>query len=301
MTDMQLQPARKRQLLLLGLVLVVLVVLAASLPNLIVDQGRLVATENPFLEGEATGGGGALAQVPGNLIRIVIALLVAFWLYLTIRYQKLRNVLKVFAVVALFTLLLYFVISRSNPELQPEEGGEFDMGTALTEPTEVLEAPDFVTAPADWVTYGLSLAIGVVLVVAGVLVYRQLQADEAVEIPVLEMLAKDAELTLNELRAGANVKDAISRCYQNMTQSVQHNRGMVRSQGMTPREFAQSLDSMGLPRQSVERLTTLFEQVRYGAHEATQREKMEAVACMEEIIDAIRPVERASDAIMSPQ
>ena len=175
------------------------------------------------------------------------------------------------------------------------------MGTALTEPTEVLEAPDFVTAPADWVTYGLSLAIGVVLVVAGVLVYRQLQADEAVEIPVLEMLAKDAELTLNELRAGANVKDAISRCYQNMTQSVQHNRGMVRSQGMTPREFAQSLDSMGLPRQSVERLTTLFEQVRYGAHEATQREKMEAVACMEEIIDAIRPVERASDAIMSPQ
>ena len=296
-----MQPARKRQLLLLSLVLVVIVVLAASLPNLGVDQGRLVATENPFLEGQSTGGGGALAQIPGNLIRISIALLVAFWLYLTIRYQRLRNVLRVFAVVALFTLLLYFVISRSNPELQPEEGQAFDMGTTLPEPAEVLEAPDFVTEPADWVTYGISLAIGVVLVVAGILIYRQLQAGEPVEIPALEQLANDAELTLSELRAGANVKDAISRCYQNMTQSVQHTRGMVRSQGMTPREFALTLHSMGLPSQSVSRLTTLFEQVRYGAHEATQREKLEAVACMEEIIGAIRPVERVSNALMSPQ
>ncbi len=55
---------------------------------------------------------------------------------------------------------------------------------------------------------------------------------------------------------------------------------------MTPREFAERLQMTGLPAESVLRLTRLFESVRYGAHQSSQKEINEAVACLNSILSA---------------
>jgi hypothetical protein len=53
---------------------------------------------------------------------------------------------------------------------------------------------------------------------------------------------------------------------------------------MTPEEFASHLTRSGLPSHAVQRLTRLFESVRYGARTAGDRERDEATSCLSEIV-----------------
>jgi hypothetical protein len=57
---------------------------------------------------------------------------------------------------------------------------------------------------------------------------------------------------------------------------------------MTPREFVRSLTAMGLPELAVQRLTRLFEDVRYGARVTGDQEEGEAIASLTAIVDASR-------------
>jgi hypothetical protein len=59
-----------------------------------------------------------------------------------------------------------------------------------------------------------------------------------------------------------------------------------RQLGMTPSEFIERLEQIGLPSQPVRRLTALFEAVRYGAKQFTQVEVDEAVDCLRSIAQA---------------
>jgi hypothetical protein len=55
---------------------------------------------------------------------------------------------------------------------------------------------------------------------------------------------------------------------------------------MTPSEFAARLEQAGLPAEPVQRLTRLFEKVRYGGLRSTPTEAEEAVACLRDILHA---------------
>jgi hypothetical protein len=61
-------------------------------------------------------------------------------------------------------------------------------------------------------------------------------------------------------------------------------RGLYREYAMTPAEFAVRLQSAGLPPEPVNRLTRLFESVRYGARISAQRDVDEAIACLTSIL-----------------
>jgi len=65
-------------------------------------------------------------------------------------------------------------------------------------------------------------------------------------------------------------------------------KGVTRESAMTPREFVRSLTTMGLPELAVQRLTRLFEDVRYGARVAGDQEEGEAIASLTAIVDASR-------------
>jgi hypothetical protein len=71
-----------------------------------------------------------------------------------------------------------------------------------------------------------------------------------------------------------------------MTRTVSQARGVDRWAAMTPREFESRLLGAGLPRSAVQRLTRLFEQVRYGAQTAGAAEEQEALACLASIVEA---------------
>ncbi|MEW6406725.1 MAG: DUF4129 domain-containing protein, partial [Chloroflexota bacterium] len=64
---------------------------------------------------------------------------------------------------------------------------------------------------------------------------------------------------------------------------VMHSRNMEREPAGTATEFAARLESIGLPGNSVRRLTGLFESVRYGARAPQPMEIEEAKDCLTDI------------------
>jgi hypothetical protein len=103
----------------------------------------------------------------------------------------------------------------------------------------------------------------------------------------IDELRISALLALQELRQGrVPLTDVIRRCYREMTQTVQAQRGVFRQPNVTPREFSVRLLEIGLPPSPVLRLTRLFEQVRYGNAATGERETREAIDSLEQIVAA---------------
>jgi hypothetical protein len=71
-----------------------------------------------------------------------------------------------------------------------------------------------------------------------------------------------------------------------MTRVLITQKGIAREAAMTPREFETALAETGLPRESVRRLTRLFEDVRYGTMMPGRREELVAVDCLTDIVEA---------------
>jgi len=105
--------------------------------------------------------------------------------------------------------------------------------------------------------------------------------------PPLTIIADEVESALKDLRAGANLKDTVMRCYYDMSRALGKGLGLVRQKGMTPREFEQLLSDSGLPNPSIKQLTRLFERVRYGGFAASDKDKDEAISCLESIVHAV--------------
>ncbi|MEZ4589613.1 MAG: DUF4129 domain-containing protein [Chloroflexota bacterium] len=106
------------------------------------------------------------------------------------------------------------------------------------------------------------------------------------ELPVDELRLRALQ-ALHELRQGdVPLADVIRRCYREMVQTVQEQRGVYRERHTTPREFEERLLKVGFPQPPVERLTRLFEQVRYGHASVGEREKRQAIDSLEQIVAA---------------
>lgn len=232
----------------------------------------------------------------------------AFWvffafsiLYLIFSKDGRRNVSKrVRRVIGLFLLVwvpwALFPFLRGRQQEQEEEtvSGEAvdlvfdDFETAqLAESLEdiLLELPDSPSAQTALVVAGVLFAIGLL-----VLIWRWWQYHQDIkamsEIPIDELRLRALE-ALHELRRGdAPLADLIRRCYREMVQTVQEQRGVYRERHITPREFEQRLLKSGFPQPPVQRLTRLFEQVRYGNSNAGEREKRQAIDSLEEIVAA---------------
>jgi hypothetical protein len=97
-----------------------------------------------------------------------------------------------------------------------------------------------------------------------------------------------AEITRDSLRdlslRNASYHDTIIQCYERMSRAVGVKRGLSREISMTPSEFVTRLEKAGLPHESVNRLTQLFETVRYGSQISEQREVDEAISCLTTIL-----------------
>ena len=100
---------------------------------------------------------------------------------------------------------------------------------------------------------------------------------------MLAELAKRARDAADRIRAGANLADAVRRCYKEMSELLCKRANVSDVEVLTPREFTEALRDRGMQDEHVDRLTSIFEQVRYGGHPGIAFAD-EAVACL----DAIR-------------
>ena len=102
----------------------------------------------------------------------------------------------------------------------------------------------------------------------------------------LKEFSRIARALLDDLADGVEWEDVIVRSYVQMSEVVKERRGIERDEEMTPHEFASRLVDAGLPPAPVERLTRLFEFVRYSSHKAGEAEMAEAVECFNQIASA---------------
>lgn len=152
------------------------------------------------------------------------------------------------------------------------EEGEF----ALPDP------PPFITTPPTWIFTLINLLLG--LLFFGMLWYfwRSWQPEPDTQ----TLLVQEVEKALGELEAGGNLKNVVMRCYAQMSQLLRENRNLKRREAMTPREFESYLGASGLQDEHIQRLTRLFEVVRYGAKPTDAHIEGEAKACLTAIIQA---------------
>lgn len=290
------------RLVLLSVAVVSLFLLVVGLPRVELDEGvpfqqiwqflvEQFATERPLLPYATTpAGGGMLLDVYRTIFIIaLVALPFAVILVLIdpdLRKRVLRSMVRVLLIMVLLSLILRNQAEREGVTLEGMEGGGA--------PPEGLAAEPFTTedfAPeriSPWVGRSLSLILavaGAAILVTIIVRVRQSRAASRTE---LDAFAQQAETALQQIRAGTDLRDAVLRCYAEMSLVVREQRGIRRERSVTAREFTDYLIGASLPRDAVLRLTSLFEKARYSSKPTTGEDEAEAVASLSAIVEACR-------------
>jgi hypothetical protein len=179
---------------------------------------------------------------------------------------------------------IYFLFKNYGDRFFSFGLGEGAAGQAGTDPN----APIPVFEPSQISpTFSYLVSLGFVLLWAVVLwaLYRGWRRYQRFhgERP-LEEIARIARSSLEDLSAGRNSSDVIINCYLRMSDVVSNRRQLHREIAMTPYEFAIRLEQAGLPGNAVNRLTRLFEGVRYGERKSGPKDVNEAVSCLKTIL-----------------
>jgi hypothetical protein len=220
------------------------------------------------------------------IVFVAVLILLFSIIYFFVSREARKRVLLDFLRLLPFLIILYLLAQRLQPDIvQPEQGLPQLLPDISAEGAPIA---DVDAAPPQWffsvVSTGFALLVATVLVGLGWFVWRHRRRA----VPPLEQLAQQAEEAIEAIQAGADLRDTVTRCYYEMSRVLRQQRGIRRHQAMTPREFATSLGEAGLPTKAVRRLTELFEQVRYGAKSPGRDEGVQALACLETIVEFCR-------------
>lgn len=281
-----------RALLLLGGVAVLIGVLASSLAAIDMRPGSPLP-----LPGLPTATGASALAPAGEVLLLVFRaalaiLLVLLPVYLIVnlltvagRRRLLGNLLSMLLVMGLAVGLANLAqLSPFEPTAQQEaqlQELEDLAGQALTMPAFIAQMPDWLT-PVAIVLMSVAAA-GVVFI--GL---RQLRGTGRVTPAPLPDLAGKVQTALDELEAGADMGDVITRCYRQMSTTLREARGIQRGAAMTTTEFEHELRERGFPARPIEALTRLFEQVRYSRQTASEADRRLASESLEAFLTYCR-------------
>ncbi|MFZ5819578.1 MAG: DUF4129 domain-containing protein [Chloroflexota bacterium] len=223
---------------------------------------------------------------------LLLAILVALLASLLSPELRKRFIRSLLTFIATMWVLSYLLENRLLPWVNLQEsaaGPLLDDSQALENipPAPVFSPPDIPPWQSFLISLGLALAL--LLLTWGLLRWWRRIRDLRASLRPLNDLAAAARSSLAALAAGQEAGDVILRCYARMSETVEEKRGLVRQQAMTPAEFARRLEQAGLPGDPVQRLTRLFEAVRYGARKSGQDEINEATSCLADILRYCAP------------
>lgn len=275
-------------ILILGVAIGAVVLLAGGLSQLQLLPGHPF----PLPESQATAEA-QIASSPRNFElsdfwKTVIA--VTVWLlfplsllYVILSPEARRRVLRDILWVASTMLMLYLLMRALQPLVSLPPSAEFGEAGSIAPGRGSPEVGEFVSHTPPWLVFAIS--VGLMAFLLGLLWYLWQRSQRPREKP-LELLAQEAQQAVAELRAGQDLTDTVLRCYREMSRILSEHRGLRRHRAMTPREFENYLEQTGLRCQEIQKLTRLFESVRYGATPSSEREEGEAMLCLEAIAQA---------------
>ena len=280
-------------LIILGIAILGMLGLSIGLTGLSLQPGDLFPLLGLFQIGNY-----GLIDLPGGqvflqAIRIIylIALLVTpiMIIYLIVSPTARRQFLRLFLRSLPFILGLYLVsvvlirLRANNPTANPFNlGGSGDQSGPAGLPAPVPIIPGLSETSIVLISVALSLVTVSIIGYLLWLLWRRRQD----ELSPNRLIARQAESALDVLQAGGDLKNTIIRCYYQMSAVINEQRGILRSQAMTPHEFEEYLSAQGLPDEPIHQLTHLFEQVRYGDLPAGPVEEQVALNSLTAIVEA---------------
>lgn len=215
-----------------------------------------------------------------------IFLLMFVFIGLLLSPEMRKRLIKIAIRTAIIYWALYILFTRYQ-EMLTQLALNLNPANASDSASGTVPIPEFAPPPSvSWVTYLIaSLAIMAVVVFVGWKIYSFWKENHAPssEQP-LKQIAKIARTSINELSSGRNSTDVIMNCYHRMSDVIASKRKIERGDSVTPAEFAIQLQSAGLPSDAVQRLTRLFEGVRYGERRTSPTNVNEAVSCLTAIL-----------------
>ena len=249
---------------------------------------------DPFYFEWPTESGGSLQQIVIQMETLPLVQVVLFWLFIILltfivlllinpkyRWRILRAVIRAALIFIFITWVMKIIARRLAAEVPPATaGGINNLPTVDPHSLPIYSPPSEV----PWISYFFSLAIVLGIFLIGWWLWKMSRRDRSQSIR--ENIADIARETLDEIAGGRDFGDTVTICYLRMNEAVNSGHGIRRQEGMTPSEFANRLESVGLPGDPVRRLTRLFEAVRYGARKPGVDESHEATVCLNAIITA---------------
>lgn len=195
-------------------------------------------------------------------------------------------------IVALLNAAVFFLLLMGLRNAMPENVTqptptpvEQEMQPLVTDSAMLQEGGEYFAAePPEWSVWVVSVVVAVFLVLIVVAIYVRFfrHRDEG----TFQELAEDAQQAIDDIQAGGDLRQIIIKCYFDMMGVVKKTRGIVRDQAMTPEEFESLLEKKGFPAGPLQRLTRLFEDVRYGTRTPAAQEEQLAILCLQEIVAA---------------
>jgi hypothetical protein len=284
--------AKQRSLFLLAAAGALTLILAMSLPSLVLSPGQPFSlgrptAETPGLDGTLPGGE-ILVQILRGMLALAIILLPVYIIYSLMTAEGRRRLLvQVVLIILLFAAADYLRQFRQEEEPEPEEqvvNGPPNWGQLAESGPPTL----FPAEPPQEFTLAVILVVSILMVAsAGGLFWFFWQRRQSPDL-ALDKLAEEAQNAIVSLHAGGDFEMTIIRCYQEMSRVLKEERDITRETFMTPREFEDSLISKGLPQESLRTLTRLFEQARYSSTPAGAHEQKQALACLTDIVEACK-------------
>ncbi|HOT93386.1 MAG TPA: DUF4129 domain-containing protein [Anaerolineae bacterium] len=274
-------------LLITGVAIVALLLLSSSLTGLELLPGK------PFPWGLLSGKAdstpppyvGNLSGMVAILRVVMVILFFVSLLYAIFTKEGRRRFIRLMIQIALFMLLMSYVLERQSAVIRTPA----EITTAISPLEEVtLEpAPEFIPGDMRDLTNTLSVVMGVGLTVIILsTLYVLWRRNRAAKDDALAALVREAQDALDTIQAGGDLKNAVIRCYFEMSRVISEKRNIQRGVTMTPREFEEQLFRAGLPKAPIQQLTRLFEDARYGDRDPGPAEEQRAVACLSAIVSA---------------
>ncbi len=272
---------KRNTLILLGLVIIITIIIAASLPQLELQPGMpLPKLENDqvVIPPAETGSFGAISV---DKFIIAFLLLVGAGTMLHMIYRLLRGAewkdvvtfIWPMLVISLFLGVFVFLIM-----LLPQS----ESSRVMELPAPTPEPP--VTSPLGPVPPLLLWLVGIGLLVTGILIAFWIFGSPASRPTTIDIVGLEAEKAWQELKAGLGLKDVIIKCYRHMSLALEKEQGIEREESMTAREFENLLQAAGVPYDPVHQLTQLFEAARYGNWQPDPIDEQKAIHCLEAIV-----------------
>jgi hypothetical protein len=273
--------AKRKTLILLGLVMILMVMIATSLPQLEFQPGLPV----PSLKNDqvviAPLQAEPLVSIQINeFVKVLLALFLAcsmlYMLYRLLQgasWKELWTYLKPVILLSLLVTCFIFLAMWLLPKGQE---------TLLVELPQPTPAP-LATSPLGTPPPILLWLVGIVLLGSSLLLGARIFISSR-KTTTIELVGLEAEKAWQALKSGLDLKDVIVRCYRQMGQALQQEQGLERKDFMTTGEFENLLESAGLPHEPIHQLTRLFEAVRYGNSQPDPADEQRAIHCLEAII-----------------